>query len=272
MSISNINDLVAKRLKLKQLMADLNSGCVNNSDPVRFDYIQNLYQRLSSHHNDANAELIEKLQTSADLYMDNLREARSVAAGRLEEVTANFPEQAEAAKLLFDQCQFRQLGQLSNSLIKQQSGKANVEVLRELTKSINQQVDQSDVTDEDQPMSFDKVLYQQEQSARQVPSDSVPTGSDGSGEQLVMQSMKHFRQSMKHFNIDKIIARAIDEGPENPGPLNPQMLAIRSLTQMRDLSPKYLRRFAGQIETLLWLERNASKLINAKGRQDLKIQ
>jgi len=261
MSIPKIDDLAAKRLKLKQLMSDLNSGYMKNSDPVRFDYIQSLYQRLSSHHNDANADLIEKLQTNADLYMANLGEARSVAADTLERVSADFPEQAEAAKLLFDQCQFRQLGQLSTSLIKHQSGEASVEVLRELTKSINQQVDQSDVTDEDQPMSFDKVLYQQEQSARQVPSDSVPSSSDGSGEQLVMQSMKHFRQSMKHFNIDKIIARAIDEGPENPGPLNPQMLAIRSLTQMRDLSPTYLRRFAGQIETLLWLEKNASKLL-----------
>jgi hypothetical protein len=79
-----------------------------------------------------------------------------------------------------------------------------------------------------------------------------------------MQSMKHFRQSMKHFNIDQVIARAINQGPENPGPLNPQMLAIKSLTQMRDLSPMYLRRFAAQIETLLWLEKNAAKLISTK--------
>ena len=268
MSATNANNLAAKRLKLKQLMADLNSEHVNNSDPVRFDYIQSLYQRLNSHHNESNGELIEKLQTNAVFYMANLREARSVAAGTLEKVSAEFPEQASVAKLMFDQCQFRQLKQLSNSLIKQQSGEANIEVLRELTKSINLQVDQSDGTDEDQTMTFDKVLYQQEQSARQVQRDSVPSSSDGSGEQLVMQSMKHFRQSMKHFNIDKIITRAIDEGPENPGPLNPQMLAIRSLTQMRDLSPTYLRRFAGQIETLLWLERNASKLINVKGASD----
>ncbi|MBL4671474.1 MAG: DUF2894 domain-containing protein [Arenicella sp.] len=264
MSIALSNTLDAKRLKLKQVFADLSSGYVNNSAPVRFDYIQSLYQRLSSHHNEANGELLDKIQMSADDYMADLRKARSVAANTLEEVSANFPAQTEAAKVMFDQCQFRQLEQLSNSLIKQQSADANIEMLRDLTKSINLQLGESDGADDNQPMSFDKVLYQQEQNARQVRSDSMPVSSDGSGEQLVMQSMKHFRQSMKHFNIDKIIARAIDEGPENPGPLNPQMLAIRSLTQMRDLSPTYLRRFAGHIEALLWLEKNTSKLINAK--------
>jgi len=71
--------------------------------------------------------------------------------------------------------------------------------------------------------------------------------------------MKQLRESMKHLNIDKIIARAINEGPENPGPLNPQMLAIKSLINMRDLSPSYLRRFASYIETLLWLEKNINK-------------
>jgi hypothetical protein len=264
MSISPVNDLAAKRLKLKQLLADLNSGHLNNSDPVRFDYIQSLYQRLSSHHNEANVELLDKIQTSVNHYMGDLRETRCGAQSTLEKVSANFPEQAEVAKLMFDQCQFRQLEQLSNNLIKQRSADANIDVLRELTKRINLQSGESDGTDDNQQMSFDKVFFAQEQSVRQVPNDSMPASSDGSGEQLVMQSMKQFRQSMKHFNIDKIIARAIDEGPENPGPLNPQMLAIRSLTQMRDLSPTYLRRFAGQIETLLWLEKIASKLIKSK--------
>jgi hypothetical protein len=264
MSNPHVKTLDTKRSKLKEVIADLNSGWVNNSDPVRFDYIQSLYQRLSSHHNEANGELLDKIQISADRYMADLSEARCMAANTLERVSVDFPEQADAAKLMFDQCQFRQLEQLSNSLIKQQSADANVEVLRELTKSINLQLGGVDSAEDNQAVSFDKVLYQQEQSARHVSNDSVSASSDGSGEQLVMQSMKHFRQSMKHFNIDKIIARAIDEGPENPGPLNPQMLAIRSLTQMRDLSPTYLRRFAGQIETLLWLEKNASKLINTK--------
>ena len=83
---------------------------------------------------------------------------------------------------------------------------------------------------------------------------------NGPSEQLELRSMKYFRESMKHFNVDKTIARAIIEEPQNPGPLNPHMIAIRGLTKMQELSPAYTRRFTGYIETLLWLEKNLNKL------------
>jgi len=143
-------------------------------------------------------------------------------------------------------------------LLKELTHNQNIDSLRQLTKNLNQFA--SAGADEAKQPSFDEVLYQQEQHARLAPGELPEPQSDGRGEQLVMQSMKHYRESMKHFNIDKIIERAINDGPLNPGPLNPQMLAIKSLTHMRDLSPQYLRRFAAYIETLLWLEKNATRL------------
>ena len=47
--------------------------------------------------------------------------------------------------------------------------------------------------------------------------------------------------------------------PQNPGPLNPQMLAIKSLSTMRELSPDYLNRFVSYVDTLLWLERSEAQ-------------
>jgi hypothetical protein len=265
MSGSKPEALDAKLSRLNKALDELNAEGVNNADPLRFDYIQNLYQRVSSSHQEVKAELLLKIHASVALYMADLANRRNQVAKTLEQIVANFPEHAEAAKLLFNQCRFRQVEQLAKSLMKQKAADANVALLRELTNSINQNLE-GDEADK-QSMSFDNLLYQQELSARQVIGGPRPKHVDGSGEQLVMQSMKRFRQSMKHFNIDQIIARAINQGPENPGPLNPQMLAIKSLTQMRDLSPAYLRRFAGHIETLLWLEKNSAKLINSKRPQ-----
>jgi hypothetical protein len=262
MSSSKANTIDAKLLKLSKSFAEINLAYVDNTDPLRFDYIQNLYKRLSGSEKHGNTELIDKTQASIDLYITRLADRRSDVATTLEKIEANFPQQMETAKSLFEQCQFRQVEQLLNSAIKQQAADANVELLRQLTNGINSQAEEDEA--DPQSMSFDKILYQHELSARQLTGNTSGLPVDGSGEQLVMQSMKHFRQSMKHFNIDQVIARAINQGPENPGPLNPQMLAIKSLTQMRDLSPMYLRRFAAQIETLLWLEKNAAKLISTK--------
>lgn len=262
MNSDKINLSNAALSKLKKALDELNSGHVNNADPVRFEFIQSLYQGLSKPHNQSNIELIEKIQRSVEQYMSNLSDYRCESAKALESILADFPEQAATAQSLFDQYKFRQVESLLARLIKGRAAEQNIALLRQLTERVNQPVATADT--EPSPVSFDRVLYQQERSARQAPGDTLEITTDGRGEQLVMQSMKHFRESMKHFNIDKIISRAINEGLQNPGPLNPQLLAIKSLTQMRDLSPAYLRRFAGYIETMLWLEKNAAKLSNTK--------
>ena len=112
-------------------------------------------------------------------------------------------------------------------------------------------------------LSLDEILFNQEQDARlETGSAPLPSGSDEL--KFELQSMKRFRESMKYFNIDKIINRAINDFPENAGPHNPHMLAIKSLMQMKELSPQYLRRFASYIETILWLEKNSTKLNRKK--------
>ena len=55
------------------------------------------------------------------------------------------------------------------------------------------------------------------------------------------------------------MAQAIAQGPESPGPLNPQMLMIRSLTTLRDFSPAYSNRFVSYLDTLLWLDEVGEK-------------
>lgn len=69
-----------------------------------------------------------------------------------------------------------------------------------------------------------------------------------------LKSVRRFRESLRRRQSEKAVARAVAERPENPGPLNPQMLMIRSLALLRDLSPAYVNRFVTYAESLLWLE------------------
>jgi hypothetical protein len=58
---------------------------------------------------------------------------------------------------------------------------------------------------------------------------------------------------MMELHSNRVVTRAIQDRPDNPGPLNAQMLATRLLMALRRLSPVYLSRFISYIDTLLWL-------------------
>lgn len=134
-------------------------------------------------------------------------------------------------------------------------------LLQALCDELNHLKNSQDDTDQN---DLDELLFAQERTVLADGDDSVPAKQDGRGEQLELQSMKNFRESMKYFKLDQIIERALNDCPTNPGPHNPQMLAIKSLRLMQQLSPQYLRRFAGYIEMMMWLEKNASRLAEKK--------
>jgi hypothetical protein len=106
---------------------------------------------------------------------------------------------------------------------------------------------------------FDEFLRQQEDDLVATFSDPVApnasqTGSRESAKPGELKSVGRFRESLLKRNADKLVTQAIENAPENPGPLNPQILVIHSLATMRDLSPHYMHRFVSYIDTLLWLE------------------
>jgi hypothetical protein len=63
-----------------------------------------------------------------------------------------------------------------------------------------------------------------------------------------------FRQQLGKIGVQKQVTQAIAQAPQNAGPINSHMLVLRSLGLMRDLSPDYLNRFMGYVDTLLFLE------------------
>jgi hypothetical protein len=66
--------------------------------------------------------------------------------------------------------------------------------------------------------------------------------------------VEQFRQQLGKISVQKQVTQAIAQAPQNAGPINSHMLVLRSLGLMRDISPDYLNRFMGYVDTLLILD------------------
>jgi hypothetical protein len=104
-----------------------------------------------------------------------------------------------------------------------------------------------------------------------APSAQRPLSPSGHG-RLDNPRVEEFRQQLGKISVQKQVTQAIAHAPQNAGPINSHMLVLRSLGLMRDLSPDYLNRFMGYVDTLLILEdsgrsKPASKKPQATGQR-----
>jgi hypothetical protein len=91
-------------------------------------------------------------------------------------------------------------------------------------------------------------------------SESVGDKSDGNiGGHPELRAIRDFRSTWSTLSVNRQVAQAIKQGPENAGPLNSHFLVLRSLELMREISPDYLNRFMSYVDTLLWLDQADKK-------------
>jgi hypothetical protein len=69
-----------------------------------------------------------------------------------------------------------------------------------------------------------------------------------------LKALRDSRSIWQRLSVDKQLSQSLQKVPDNPGPLNSQLLVLRSLRLMQDISPAYLKRFMAHVEALLWLE------------------
>lgn len=81
--------------------------------------------------------------------------------------------------------------------------------------------------------------------------DGEPLQHGGLDELLASQ---FFRQAAARRHTREQVKLAVESAGDGAGPLNPHLLAARSLATLNQLSPAYLERFVSYIDTLLWLE------------------
>jgi hypothetical protein len=86
-----------------------------------------------------------------------------------------------------------------------------------------------------------------------APSAERPFSPSGQG-RMDNPRVAQFRQQLGKISVQKQVTQAIAQAPQNAGPINSHMLVLRSLSLMRDLSPDYLNRFMGYVDTLLFLD------------------
>jgi hypothetical protein len=86
-----------------------------------------------------------------------------------------------------------------------------------------------------------------------APSADRPLGTSNHG-RMDKPRIVQFRQQLHRISVQKQVTQAIAQAPQNAGPINSHMLVLRSLGLMRDISPDYLNRFMGYVDTLLVLE------------------
>jgi hypothetical protein len=66
--------------------------------------------------------------------------------------------------------------------------------------------------------------------------------------------VRESRASWARLSVDKQLAKAMDQAPQNAGPINSHMLILRSLAMMREISPDYLSRMVPYVDALLSLD------------------
>jgi hypothetical protein len=96
-----------------------------------------------------------------------------------------------------------------------------------------------------------------------APSAERPLSPSGHG-RMDNPRVAQFRQQLGKMSVQKQVTQAIAQAPQNAGPINSHMLVLRSLGLMRDLSPDYLNRFMGYVDTLLFLDAPATVKVNLK--------
>ena len=91
-----------------------------------------------------------------------------------------------------------------------------------------------------------------------LPQASADHASHGTGQvgknHSQMKSVHQFKKAWSRSRAQDQVALAVQQGPDNAGPLNSHQLVLRSLALMRSLSPDYLQRFLSHTESLLWLD------------------
>lgn len=106
------------------------------------------------------------------------------------------------------------------------------------------------------------------QAPAAVPADVGP-GADALAWPAPPTELKAWRQSRQtwaRLSVDRQLSRSLARLPQNPGPLNSQLLALRALQWMQDIAPGYLQAFVAQVEVMVWLDQAGAGPAPAPGK------
>jgi hypothetical protein len=95
-------------------------------------------------------------------------------------------------------------------------------------------------------------------SSKKEDGSSAHDAAAGVGPAGELKVLRYFRSTWSKLSVDRQLTQSMAQVPKNAGPLNSQLLVLRSLQAMREASPEYLNRFVSYVDALLCLDQLVS--------------
>jgi hypothetical protein len=218
-----------------EALADWRLQGLHRFDPVAFRLIEALARRTAGQTGGARRVLQGRLATLMAAYGQRQAQAQAAARERVERAIQCFPAAAAALRQGLADGDFEALHRHLAAL----EHPATDGLLAELVRHVDRQ---ASVAESAGPGP-----------AR--PADTAIGSADGSGgAPAELKAVRAFRSTWARLSVDQQLTRSLARIPEQAGPLNSQLLVLRSLKLMRDVSPAYLSRFMSYVDALLWLD------------------
>lgn len=234
-------------------LKDKGAECFDSS---RVQLIQSLLLKTPAQKEAVQALVLKKALNELEQLQADFLTARESAALQTDQLEYEFPEAQEAIQALFQKGDFASLNRLGIKY--RQAGRyqsESFESLKALTRHLTSFSAHRD--SEETSNSVRELLKRQEQSI--LASVAGETNVHLQHEAKELKSIRVLREFQMRQQVDDLVDQAIREQPENPGPINPHMLAIKSLVSMRELSQPYLDHFVEYLDTLFTLESQFQK-------------
>lgn len=193
-------------------------------DPVGFRFIEALAGRAEAAQGELRRILEAKLADALSAYGERFARARDEARQMLARTVERFPAACDELEGAFSRGEFAGLRRIAVRLESGQRAPALAELLAHARSSAE---------------------------AAGAPGAGPAGKAVAQGE---LKSLAYFRETWSTLHVERQLARALAEAPDNAGPLNSQRLMLQALQLMRETSPEYLARFMAHAEALLWLE------------------
>jgi hypothetical protein len=212
-------------------------------DVVQFRFIESMTEKAGKRSEPVANIVATRALAALTAYQSALERERKSVNTMIAEIGARHPAAVPELQALLDTHKFAAAKKLASRVDR----RAAKTPLADLLEGLESRSQTADKTSPRGPMSANL----QEQENTLIAADSCKPAALPAAE---LSAAQYFRELRQQRAAQDRVSRALQEAPEDSGPLNPQKLVIRSMLAMRDLSPCYLARFVSYVDTLFWLE------------------
>jgi hypothetical protein len=236
--------------RLGNALLALRESGAHHFDPPRFRFIEAMLQRAGRLSEPVASVLLERAEAALAAYQQQLLQAREEVSQSVITHAEQFPQAAARLQQLLAEGKLCALQRLATGL---QRERDRQRPLGELLDRLEQRGEPASIC----PAAdgLDDMLLQQEQQALAATSAGAgeaapPIGAAGRD----LRAARWLRKSRAGRRSRELLAEARQGCHEHAGPLNPEMLAIRSLQALHKLSPAYLQQMISYIDTVFALQ------------------